>query len=203
MCRLRIPNGIVPAWQFRGVADLAERCGGGFTDVTTRANLQIRDIPADEGITVLEVLQGLGLTAKGTGADNIRNVTGSPLAGIDPHELLDTRPLAREWHYHILNDRSLYGLPRKFNVAFDGGGRLAVLEETNDIGFQAVEVLDGAGVAPGIWCRLVLGGITGHRDLARDVGVVLRSGRMHARSPTRSCACSSITVIAPTELRRA
>lgn len=174
MCRLRIPNGIVPAWQFRGVADLAERCGGGFTDVTTRANLQIRDIPPGEGITVLEALQGLGLTAKGTGADNIRNVTGSPLAGIDPHELLDTRPLAREWHYHILNDRCLYGLPRKFNVAFDGGGRLAVLEETNDIGFQAVEVLDGAGVTPGIWCRLVLGGITGHRDLARDVGVVLR-----------------------------
>ncbi|MBK8176771.1 MAG: NirA family protein [Rhodospirillales bacterium] len=180
MCRLRIPNGILAAWQFRGVADLAERCGGGFADVTTRANLQIREIPASQGIAVIETLQGLGLTSKGTGADNIRNVTGSPLAGIDPDELLDTRPLAREWHNHILNDRALYGLPRKFNVAFDGGGRLAVLEETNDIGFQAVEIRDGAdgvaaGLSPGVWCRLVLGGITGHGDLARDVGVVLRA----------------------------
>lgn len=25
--------------------------------------------------------------------DNVRNITGSPIAGIDPHELVDTRPL--------------------------------------------------------------------------------------------------------------
>jgi ferredoxin-nitrite reductase len=180
MCRLRIPNGILSAWQFRGVADLAECYGGGYADVTTRANLQIRDIDATDGIAVIEALQALGLTSKGSGADNIRNVTGSPLSGIDPDELIDTRPLARDWHHHILNDRSLYGLPRKFNVAFDGGGRLAVLEETNDIGFQAVQVMNGhpphagAGIEPGVWFRLVLGGITGHRDLARDVGIVLR-----------------------------
>lgn len=178
MCRMRIPNGILSAWQFRGVADLALRCGGGYADVTTRANLQIREIDASNGIAVIEALQALGLTSKGSGADNIRNVTGSPLAGIDPAELIDTRPLASEWHHHILNDRSLYGLPRKFNVAFDGGGRLAVLEETNDIGFQAVRVVEGAdpAVDPGVWFRLVLGGITGHRDLARDVGVLLRPG---------------------------
>ncbi|SUS07295.1 Ferredoxin--nitrite reductase [uncultured Defluviicoccus sp.] len=178
MCRMRIPNGILSAWQFRGVADLAERCGGGYADVTTRANLQIREIDAAHGIEVIETLQALGLTPRGSGADNIRNVTGSPLAGIDPIELIDTRPLASEWHYHILNDRSLYGLPRKFNVAFDGGGRLAVLEETNDIGFQAVRVPAGASTAvePGVWFRLALGGITGHRDLARDTGIVLRPG---------------------------
>lgn len=122
---MRIPNGILSAWQFRGVADIAECYGGGYADVTTRANLQIREIDAGHGIAVIEALQALGLTPKGSGADNIRNVTGSPLAGIDPLELIDTRPLASEWHHHILNDRSLYGLPRKFNVAFDGGGRLA------------------------------------------------------------------------------
>jgi ferredoxin-nitrite reductase len=180
MCRMRIPNGILSAWQFRGVAKLAERCGGGYADVTTRANLQIREIDAGHGIAVIETLQALGLTSRGSGADNIRNVTGSALAGIDPDELIDTRPLANEWHHHILNDRSLYGLPRKFNVAFDGGGRLAVLEETNDIGFQAVRVREGhdfgadAAIEPGVWFRLALGGITGHRDLARDTGVVLR-----------------------------
>ena len=59
-----------------------------------------------------------------------------PTAGIDPQELIDTRPYAREWHYHILNDRSLTGLPRKFNVAFDGAGSIAVLEDTNDIAFR-------------------------------------------------------------------
>jgi ferredoxin-nitrite reductase len=174
MCRLRIPNGILTHWQLDGVADIAEKWGGGYSHVTTRANLQIREIAAENAVNVIEALQDIGLTARGSGADNIRNVTGTPTAGIDPQELLDTRPLAREWHFHILNDRSLYGLPRKFNVAFDGAGTIGALEETNDIGFQAVEVGEGAGVPAGIYLRLVLGGITGHKDLARDTGVVVK-----------------------------
>ncbi len=173
MCRLRLPNGILTGWQMKGAADIAETLGGGYAHVTTRANLQIREIKAAAAPDVLEGLACLGLATKGSGADNIRNVTGSATAGIDPGELLDTRAQARDWHHHILNDRSLYGLPRKFNVAFDGGGVVATLEDTNDIGFQAVRVKEGAGVAPGIWCRLALGGITGHRDMARDTGVVV------------------------------
>src|SRR5260370_41319344 len=45
MCRLRIPNGILKHWQFAGMADLAERLCGPFCHVTTRANLQVREIP--------------------------------------------------------------------------------------------------------------------------------------------------------------
>jgi len=174
MCRLRIPNGILKHWQFAGVADLAENFGGPYAHVTTRANLQLREIEPKNAINVIEGLQNIGLCSRGSGADNIRNVTGTSTAGIDPQELLDTRPYAKAWHFHILNDRSLYGLPRKFNVAFDGAGRIATLEETNDIAFQAVEVREGFGVEPGIYFRLGLGGITGHKDFARDTGVILK-----------------------------
>ena len=93
---------------------------------------------------------------------------------------------AREWHFHILNDRSLYGLPRKFNVAFDGAGTIAVLEDTNDIGFQAVLVNDGFGLAPGVWFKLTLGGITGHRDFARDTGLLVQ--------PKDACAVADAVV---------
>ncbi len=173
MCRLRIPNGILTHWQFAGCADLSEKHGGGYAHVTTRANLQIREITAQQAPLLVEAIQDLGLTSKGSGADNIRNVTGSATAGIDPKELFDTRPLAHEWHHHILNTRAIYGLPRKFNVAFDGGGIIPTLEETNDIGFAAVMVRPGADVSPGLWFRLALGGISGHRDLARDTGIIL------------------------------
>ncbi|HEV3183616.1 MAG TPA: NirA family protein [Xanthobacteraceae bacterium] len=174
MCRLRIPNGILKHWQFAGVADLAERYAGGYAHVTTRANLQMREIAPKNAVAIVEAIQDLGLCSRGSGADNIRNVTGTPTAGIDPQELIDTRPYARDWHFHILNDRSLYGIPRKFNVGFDGAGLIPVLEDTNDIGFQAVEVKEGFGVEPGVWFRLCLGGITGHRDFARDTGVLLK-----------------------------
>jgi ferredoxin-nitrite reductase len=174
MCRLRIPNGILKHWQLAGIADIAEQFAGHYAHVTTRANLQLREIAPANAVNVIEAIQDLGLCSRGAGADNIRNVTGTPTAGIDPQELIDTRPYARAWHFHILNERALYGLPRKFNVAFDGAGTIPVLEDTNDIGFQAVEVRDGFAVEPGVWFRLALGGITGHRDFARDTGVVVR-----------------------------
>src|SRR6516162_4825238 len=173
MLRLRLPGGILPAHQAEGLADVAERFGGGYLDVTTRANLQIREIGAAYPIAVLTAIDELGLTSRGSGADNIRNLTGSPAAGIDPQELIDTRPLTRELYHYILNHRELYGLPRKFNIAFDGGGCLGVLEDTNDIGFTAVAVGPEKPVPAGVYFRMQLGGITGHGVFARDSGVLL------------------------------
>jgi ferredoxin-nitrite reductase len=174
MCRLRIPNGVLKHWQFAGLADLAERLAGPYCHVTTRANLQLREVAPKHTVALIEGIQDLGLCSRGSGADNIRNVTGTPTAGIDPQELIDTRQYAREWHFHILNDRSLYGLPRKFNVAFDGAGKIAVLEDTNDIAFAAVEVKDGFGVDGGVWFRLAVGGITGHKDFAKATGIIVK-----------------------------
>jgi ferredoxin-nitrite reductase len=174
MLRLRFPGGIVTADKAAGIAAIAERFGGGTVDITTRANLQIREIGAAYPIEILTALDELGLTSRGAGADNIRNVTGSPLAGIDPQELIDTRPLCRDLHHTILNHRELYGLPRKFNIAFDGGGRIGVLDDTNDIGFAAVRVAPGQAVEEGVYFRMLLGGLTGHGSFAADAGVLLR-----------------------------
>ena len=174
MCRLRIPNGILNAWQMRGLADAAQSFGGGYTDVTTRANLQIREIGAGHAVDLLLAVQALGLTSRGSGADNIRNITGSATAGIDPQELYDTRPLCRDMHHYILNHREMYGLPRKFNISFDGGGKVPTLEDTNDIGFVAAQVTEGTGIEPGIYFHLQLGGITGHLDFAFETGVLLK-----------------------------
>ena len=76
MCRLRMPNGILTHGQFAGVADLSERYGGGYAHVTTRANLQVREIEARNAVAMVEAIQDLGLCSRGSGADNIRNVTG-------------------------------------------------------------------------------------------------------------------------------
>ncbi len=173
MCRLRFYGGLMTSDQLRHVARLSEEFGGGYADCTTRANLQIREIPAANAAPFLESLQEAGLVARGSGADNIRNVTGSPTAGIDPQELYDTRELTRQMHHYILNHREMYGLPRKFNIAFDGGGTISALEETNDIGFSAVRVGPDNAVPEGVYFRVAFGGITGHQDFARDSGLLL------------------------------
>ncbi len=167
MCRMRFPGGLLNAHQMKGIADLADQYGGGYTHVTTRANLQLREIKPADPVHVLTSLADLGVIIRGSGGDNVRNITASPTAGIDTQEWIDTRSLAREIHHEILNRRELHGLPRKFNIAFDGGGTISSLAETNDIGFAAVRLGKDVGF------RLELGGITGHKDFARDTGIML------------------------------
>jgi ferredoxin-nitrite reductase len=174
MLRCRIPAGELTSAQLAGLADIADLWGGGGADITTRSNIQIRKIAPRHIVKVLTRLQELGLTARGSGVDNVRNITASPTAGIDPAELIDTRPLAKALHHYILNHRDLYGLPRKFNVAFDGGGSVCVVADTNDIGFIAVRVAEGSGIEPGVYFRCELAGITGHKQFARDAGILVK-----------------------------
>jgi ferredoxin-nitrite reductase len=174
MLRLRAPGGVLTAAQLRGLADMAENWGAGRCDLTTRANLQIREFQPRDIVRVLNKVQSLGMTSRGSGADNIRNITASPLSGFDPTELLDVQPLASALQRYISNSRDLFGLPRKFNVAFDSGGAISVVADTNDIGFVAVEVAEGNDVPAGVYFRVLLCGITGHRQFATDSGLLLR-----------------------------
>ncbi|XZE36644.1 NirA family protein [Pirellulaceae bacterium SH501] len=175
MCRMRIPGGILRSDQLRGLADLSDKCAGGYVDITTRANLQLREIPANRAMDVLTGLRDLGIVTTGAGADNVRNITCSTLSGIDPHEVIETLPLAKELHYHILHKPELYGLPRKFNIAFDGGGTVSSLAETNDVSWHAVRVeRTEAALESGVYFLLGLGGITGHGDFARSTGVIAK-----------------------------
>jgi ferredoxin-nitrite reductase len=47
-------------------------------------------------------------------------------------------PFVRELAAVIINHREFYDLPRKFNIAYDGGGLIGSVEDTNDIGVKAV-----------------------------------------------------------------
>jgi ferredoxin-nitrite reductase len=174
MLRMRVPGAKITSAQMRGLAEMAEDWGSGRTDVTTRANVQIREFAPKNIVKVLNKVQALGMTSRGSGCDNIRNITASPITGMDPQELLDVLPYAEALNQYILNSRDMYGLPRKFNVAFDNGGAISVVADTNDIGFLAVRVGEGKALPPGVYFRIVLCGITGHKQFASDCGVLIR-----------------------------
>jgi len=175
MCRLRIPGGVVKTFQLRELAKISQELTTGYVQITTRANLQLRNFEVKNAPELLRRIQSVGLASRGTGSDNIRNLTCNPTAGIDPHELIDTLPLCQELAQLIVNDRSLYDLPRKFNIAFDGGGLIGTVEDTNDIGLKAGRVGDEVeGIAPGIYFRVKLGGATGHKAFAHDLGVLVK-----------------------------
>jgi ferredoxin-nitrite reductase len=177
MCRLRFPAGFVTAHQLAGVADLAQAYARPELQLTTRSNVQLRGIAPNHTVEILTRLYELGVQNRGAGADGVRNVLASPTAGFDRQELIDTRPLAREAHHFLLACRHVHALPRKFLVAFDGGGTVGVAPETSDLGFRAVYVHDGKGapgeLPEGVYFRLLLGGSPTHGRFARDAGVLV------------------------------
>ena len=195
MCRLRIPGGVVKTFQLRELAAIAKELTTGYVQITTRANLQLRLIEPKNAPALLQRIQNVGLTSRGAGADNIRNITANPTAGIDPHELIDVSPLVNQLAQFIINHREFYDLPRKFNIALDGGGLIGAVEDTNDIGLKAVRIgapsaeSVGSGsvstkadqeigapgaLPPGIYFRVSLGGATGHKAFALDLGVLVK-----------------------------
>jgi ferredoxin-nitrite reductase len=173
MVRVRIPANALSSHQMRALAAMAAEVGGGYGDVTTRGNIQIREIAPKHVVEVLTRLSDAALTSRGAGADNVRNITSSPLSGIDATELFDTRPLARALQFYLINNRDLYGLPRKFNISFDGAGRVSVVTDTNDIGFVATRVAATADAPAGVYFRVMLAGITGHLRFADDCGLLV------------------------------
>ena len=190
MLRMRVPGGLLTSTQMRGLASIAEQWGCGRVDLTTRANVQIREFQSKDVVNVLNAIAKLGMTSRGSGADNIRNITASPISGYDPQELIDVQPFADALQNYLSNSRDMYGLPRKFNIAFDNGGAISALADTNDIGFTTVRVGEGKSVPAGVYFRVLLCGITGHRQFATDCGLLLRPDQLVAVAAAMgACVC--------------
>lgn len=184
MLRARIPGCALSARQLHGMAEVSQDWGGGYLDITTRGNLQIREIQPANTVNVLNKIIDIGLTSKGSGADNVRNITATPTTGFDNDELIDVMPYAKAMHHAILNNRDLYGMPRKFNISYDSGGAISVCADTNDIAFYAVTLKEKAEeLDPGVYFRVQLCGITGHKQFASDSGLLI--------TPSESTAVAS------------
>jgi len=118
MVRLRLPNGVISSDQLAMLAEAIDRCGEhGSADLTTRQNIQLRGLLLEDMAPLLAELERVGLTSRQSGHDNPRNITGNPLAGIDPEEIVDTRPVVEAIQAALLGPTGPRNLPRKFNVA--------------------------------------------------------------------------------------
>ncbi|MBD0345734.1 MAG: ferredoxin--nitrite reductase, partial [Coleofasciculus sp. Co-bin14] len=140
MLRMRIPNGILTSTQMRVLAEVVQRYGeDGSADITTRQNLQLRGIRIEDISDIFRRFESVGLTSVQSGMDNVRNITGSPVAGIDAAELIDTRELVQQTQDMITNEGQgnpeFTNLPRKFNIAIAGGRDNSVHAEINDLAF--------------------------------------------------------------------
>ncbi|KAG0499532.1 hypothetical protein HPP92_004223 [Vanilla planifolia] len=141
MLRLKLPNGVTTSEQTRHLARVVEGYGSeGCADITTRQNWQIRGVRLPDIPSILDGLAAIGLTSLQSGMDNVRNPVGNPLAGIDPLEIVDTRPFASLLSSFVTaNSRgnpSLTNLPRKWNVCVVGSHDLYEHPHINDLAYM-------------------------------------------------------------------
>ena len=140
MLRLRTPNGTLNAAKLRVLGEIIQSYGeDGSADITTRQNIQLRGIRIEDIPDIFRRLEAVGMTSMQSGMDNVRNITGSPLAGLDADELIDTRELVQQVQDMITNqgqgNLEFTNLPRKFNIAIEGTRDNSVHAEINDIAF--------------------------------------------------------------------
>lgn len=143
MMRLKVPNGILSSDQLRYFASVLKPYGEhGCADITTRMNIQLRGVTLDDAADICAGLYEHGLTSVMSGMDNVRNMVGSPIAGIDPNELVDTRHLCTAINDMITDNRrgrpDLANLPRKFNICVSGSRDDFAHTHINDIGLVPV-----------------------------------------------------------------
>ncbi len=140
MLRMRLANGVITSGQMRVLAEIVQHYGDeGNADITTRQNIQLRGVRIEDVPDIFRKLYQVGLTSVQSGVDNVRNITGSPLAGLDPDELIDTRGLCRQVQDMITKNGegnpAFTNLPRKFNIAIAGCRDNSVHAELNDLAF--------------------------------------------------------------------
>jgi precorrin-3B synthase len=147
--RVRPQSASLRAQDLGALADAARQFGNGHIDLTRRANLQIRGVREASLSELHDVIARLGLLDANAEGEAVRNIMINPLAGIDPTEACDVRPIAGELARWLTSDRSLWALPSKFGFIIDGGGVLSLAGQRADVRLVAM----GAQIAIGIETR--------------------------------------------------
>lgn len=187
MLRIKVPSGDLSSVQLRAVAKVARLYGGGFCDITTRQNFQFHWLTIETVSEILDLFDSVGITTSGACGDITRNVTGCPVAGIDPSEIFDARPWVNEVHRHFLNNRLYSDLPRKYKISIAGCPQHCSQPEINDIGATAVRRTRLGGEEEGFQVR-VGGGLSSRPFFAKRMNMFVPKERLIS-------VCEAITVI--------
>jgi len=143
MVRIRVPNGLLLANQVRTIAEATRKYARDQADITVRQNIQLHWVRIEDLPDLLESLWRAGLTTMGSCGDDVRNIVGCPLAGVDGDEIYDASHLVEEATKQFVGNAEFYNLPRKFKICITGCNAWCSYPEINDVGLTAVRQSDG------------------------------------------------------------
>ncbi|OEH92744.1 nitrite/sulfite reductase [Bacillus solimangrovi] len=177
MMRVNVPNGILNNDQLKVLAGISRDYGRGVFDITTRQAIQFHWLTIEQIPDIFKRLESVGLSSVGACGDITRNITGNPLAGIDPNEALDSRAVVKEIYDYFQRNEEFSNLPRKFKISVNSNVYNASNAEINCVAFvPAKKVVDGVEKV-GFHLK-VGGGLSAKPYLAQTLNVFLEEDRV-------------------------
>jgi ferredoxin-nitrite reductase len=202
MIRVRIPGGRTTSVQIRTLAHLANTYGNGVLDLTTRQQIQLRQLRIEHVPEVLRQMEEAGLCSLQTGMDNVRNIMTCPVAGLTAQEQLDATDLVKQLTEELVGNRDYSNLPRKFNMAITGCPDNCLHLETQDLALVPATIEEGSQ-GPVTGFNLLAGGKLGSGgyriatpldvfvtplEVVAVTGAILRVFRDHGYRESRTTA---------------
>ena len=173
LMRTKVPGGQINAAQAAKLSELTDRYGHGFCDITTRQTIQMHWLQIEDIPEIFAELDSVGITTSGACGDDTRNVVGCPVAGIDPHEILDATPQLLEVNAKLTNNREFSNLPRKFKISISGCCIHCAQPDINCVGLFGIKRVQHGVTEVGYGIKLG-GGLSSAPHLAQTLPVFIK-----------------------------
>ncbi|WP_229342314.1 HEPN domain-containing protein [Christiangramia sediminis] len=137
MVRIKLPFGKVTSEQLHRIADVSDEYSKGRLHITTRQDIQIHYVSLDRTPELWAQLERDDVTLREACGNTVRNITASPMAGIDPKEPFDVSPYAHAAFQFFLRNPICQEMGRKFKMSFSSSDEDTALSYIHDLGFIA------------------------------------------------------------------
>ncbi|MEM9259082.1 MAG: nitrite/sulfite reductase, partial [Bacteroidota bacterium] len=135
MFRTKIPFGHITPDQLIALANMSEKYTNGRLHITTRQNIQLHYVKLNDSPKIWQALAEAGMTAREACGNTVRNLTASPLAGIDPEEPFDVSPYVYASFDYFLRNPICQEMGRKIKPAFSSSEKDSAFTYFHDFGF--------------------------------------------------------------------
>jgi len=135
MFRTKIPFGHITPNQLIALADMSEEYTNGRLHITTRQNVQMHYVKLNDSPHIWKALAEAGMTAREACGNTVRNITASPLAGVDPEEPFDVTPYVQASYEYFLRNPICQEMGRKIKPAFSSSEKDSAFTYFHDFGF--------------------------------------------------------------------
>ena len=137
MLRLRMTGGCVTKEKLKFIADTIRTYNLKKAHFTTCQTIQLHDLDGSIVADIMEQAMDVGIITMGGGGDFPRNVTCSPLSGVEKDEYFNVLPWAKAAGEYLMGFIRAEKMPRKLKVAFSSSPSNLSHATYRDLGFAA------------------------------------------------------------------